>query len=199
MRPLRNYYICPMALSRLQDDLLHDFKEQKKMIELQLEVFNPLGIELSKPAAVRLVHKGLLIFTEIVCYLLSVGVVALAVLLPKTFPFGILQELRSSKEFTGLSSLNIEVLNVSVYAMLGVIAILFFSVARAMRSIRLKNDILHFAGKHIKTMVGQHLQRKAAIETVTQRHFLELPPLPGDIVSVPTVHVNEVPNPGFNG
>jgi hypothetical protein len=188
-----------MALSRLHDDLLHDFKEQKKMIELQLEVFDPLGMELSKPAAIRLVHKGLLIFTEIVCYLLSVGSVALIVLLTKTYPFSILQEMRTDKELNSLQLMNIEVLNISVYAMLGIIAILFFCVARAMRSIRLKNDILHFAGKHIRTMVGQHLQRKAAIETVTQRHFLELPPLPGDIVSVPTVRVNEVPNPGFNG
>jgi hypothetical protein len=187
-----------MALSRLQDDLLHDFKEQKKMIELQLDVFNPLGIELSKPAAVRLVHKGLFIFAEIVCYLLCVSAIALVVFLPKTFPFYILQELRENADYRKLGWLNIEVLNISVYVMLGIIAILFFCVSRAMRSIRLKNDILHFAGKHIKTMVGQHLQRKAAIETVTQRHFLELPPLPGDIVSVPTVGVNDVPNPGFS-
>jgi hypothetical protein len=188
-----------MSNNRLQDDLLHDFKEQKRMIELQLEVFNPLGIELSKPAAVRLVHKGLFIFTEIACYLLSVGFIVLIAFLNKTYPFFLLNELRTNKEYSNLGWMNVEALNISVYALLGIMAIMFFGIARAMRSIRLKNDILHFAGKHIKTMVGQHLQRKAALETLTQRHFLELPPLPGDIVDLPSINVNNVPNPGFNG
>jgi hypothetical protein len=187
-----------MALSRLQDDLLHDFKEQKKMIASQLEVFDPLGSELNKPAAVRLVHKGLLIFTEICCYLLSVGSVALALLLTKAYPFSILGELSEKQEYRNLGWMNVIALNLSIYTMIVVMAILFFSVARAMRSIRLKNDILHFAAKNIKTLVGQHLQRKAAIETITQRHFLELPPLPHEIVP-DTIEVNGVLNPGYEG
>jgi hypothetical protein len=63
-----------------------------------------------------------------------------------------------------------------------------------MRSIRQKNNILHFAGKHIKTLVSQHLKRKANIQALEQRHFMDQP------ITMPhEVKVNEVPNPGYDG
>jgi hypothetical protein len=47
------------------------------------------------------------------------------------------------------------------------------------------------AGARIKTLVGQHLQRKAAIDAIEQRHFNELP------VDYKT-DVNAIPNPGYD-
>lgn len=185
-----------MALTRLQDDLLQDFNEQKQMIEQQLEVFDPMGMELSKPAAQRLVSKGAMIFAEIICYLMSLGCIAFAVFLNKLYPFYILSELRFKPKYNSLGVINIEAFNMAIYGLIGLICILFFVIARTMRSIRLKNDILHFAGKHIKTLVSQHLKRKAGIQALEQRHFMDQPiTMPYDT----SVKVNEVPNPGYDG
>lgn len=186
-----------MALTRLQDDLLQDFRAQGAMVNQQLAVFDPLGTELSKPAAKRLVGKGVLIITEILCYLLGLGAIAFAVMLSRIYPFTILSELRYKAEYNKLGTMNIEMFNLAIYGLIALSAILFFFLARAMRSIRLKNNILHFAGEHIKTLVGQHLKRKAEIDAINQRHFLELPSMHEGIVLNPTI--NEIPNPGYDG
>lgn len=167
-----------MSLTSLQDDLLRDFKDQKEMIYQQITLFDPLGTRLRQPAAQRLASKGALIFTEILCYSLSAGSVAFAVFLDKIHPFYILSELRYRNEYRSLGWMNIETFNIAIYTMIGIIATLFYIIARCMRHLRLKNDILHFAGKQIKELVGEHLKRKAAIEAIEQRHFTELPNLP---------------------
>jgi len=179
-------------MSKLQDDLLQDFKEQKNVIYKQLEVFDPLGTLLSKPAAQRLVNKTVLIITEIVCYLLSAGSIAFAVFMNKIYPFYILDDLQNRPEYLKLGWMDIRIFVICVYALLGIIALLFYGLARAMRQIRLKNNILSFAAKNIKTLVSQHLKRKASIDVIEQRHFLELPDLPYE-----NVRVNQVPNPGY--
>lgn len=185
-----------MSLTRLQDDLLHDFKEQKAVIEQQLEVFDPMGMELAKPAARRLVSKSILIITEILCYLLSLGSIAFAVFLTKLYPFYILEEIKVKPEYSKLGNMTVSLFNLSIYAMIGLMALLFFLLGMAVNSIRRKNDILHFAGKHIKTLVSQHLKRRAAIETIEQRHFMEMPVV---TPAAEPVKVNEVPNPGYEG
>lgn len=183
-------------MARLQDDLLYDFKEQKNMIYSQLEVFDPLGTQLSKPAAQRLVSKGALIFAEVLGYVLAAGAIALAVFLTKLYPFYILDELRFKSDYIKLGYMNVQIFLFCIYGFLGLIALLFYGLARAMRHLRLKNDILSFAAKNIKTLVGQHLKRKAAIDTIEQRHFLELPDMQGEGVS--SVRVSQVPNPGYD-
>lgn len=184
--------------SRLQDDLLFDFKEQKTMIEQQLEVFDPLGTELSKPAAQRLVGKTVLIIAEILFYTIAAGVVAFAIFMKRFPPFDVLEGIRFNPDLIKLGLQRIEWLNMAIYGLLGVISIMFYILARCMRSIRLKNNILHYAAKNIKTLVGQHLKRKASLQTTYERHFTELPPLPSEgIVVGEPVKVTEVLNPGF--
>ncbi|MBL7711874.1 MAG: hypothetical protein JNL13_05405, partial [Chitinophagaceae bacterium] len=51
--------------------------------------------------------------------------------------------------------------------------------------------ILQMAASRIKTVVGDQLKRKAAIDTIDQRHFGILEPLP-----VPELKSTVVPNPG---
>ena len=186
--------ITPMA--KLHDDLMHDFKEQKAMIHSQLEVFDPMGTQLAKPAAQRLVSKGILIITEILCYTLALGAVAFAVFLTKLYPFYILNEIQYKNDYVKLGWINVRMLTICIYAIIGLISLLFYGLARSMRQIRLKNDILSFAGKHIKTLVGQHLKRKASIDAIEQRHFMELPDFQEEGVS--KVKVNEVPNPAYD-
>lgn len=189
-----------MSSTRLYDDLIQEFKEQKELIYQQLAIFDPLGTQLRKPAARRLVSKGALIIAEIFCYLLAATFVALAVFLNKIHPFYILAEIKRKQEFQTLGASNIELFNIAVYALVALAAISFYIIARCMRTIRLKNDILNFAGKHINTMVGQHLKRKAAIETIEQRHYGELPVMPyANPSDYEGIRVNDVPNPGYDG
>lgn len=184
-----------MISNRLHDDLLQDFKEQKSIIKEQIQIFDPLASSLRKPAAYRLVNKSILIFFEVLCYLLFLTTLAFIWLLPHVFPFSIaLQALNFSISISDLQQLSeSQLAGIGIYFLATLIAIQFFIMARLVRKIRLKNSVLNVAGKHIKTLVGQHLKRKAAIESIEQRHFNEIPSL----VNPSAPYVNEVPNPGF--
>lgn len=165
-----------MSTSRLHDDLLQGFQEEKKLIREQLDIFDPLAVSLRRPVAQRLLSKGLLIFYEILCYLLGVAMILLIVFMNRIYPFHLLHVLRSRDEFTdrlGIADMNN--LFLCVAGLLVIIALLFFILARLVRRVRLKNDVLNLAGKHIKTLVGQHLKRKAVLDSIEQRHFQELP------------------------
>lgn len=174
-----------MSTSRLHDDLLQGFHEEKKLIQEQLDIFDPLAVSLRKPVAQRLLSKGLLIFYEILCYLLGIVMILLIVFMNRIYPFHLLHVLRSRDEFTdrlGIAEMNN--LFLCVAGLVVIIAVLFFILARIVRRVRLKNDILNLAGKHMKTLVGQHLKRKAVLDSIEQRNFQELPgedPIPPDV------------------
>jgi len=183
-----------MALSRLQDDLLQEFREERKLISGQLELFDPLAASRYKPAAKRLLNKGLLIFFEIITYLLFLCSIAVVIFMNRLFPLYVLDAVRRK----GLEPFPRYETDSFFWLVTGLIiftGIQFFIIARIIRRIRLKNDILNLAGKHIKTLVGQHLTRKAAIDSIEQRHFTELP----DIQPAPATGIHSVPNPGYNG
>jgi hypothetical protein len=172
-----------MSMTRLQEDLLNDFKEQKRMVVEQVELFDPLGRAMIKPAAHRLADRVFLIITEIVCYLLSAGMVAFAITMNLLRPFGSLPNVRylhSAQDVTTLSE--DEYFSIAVHAMAGLLAVLFLVIALMTRRIRLKNKALKLAGSTMRTLLSQHLKRRAAIETIEQRHFLDLPSF-GGVVS----------------
>jgi hypothetical protein len=182
-----------MATSKLQDDLLNEFREEKRLVTAQINIFDPLGMSLRKPAAHRLANKGLIIFSEIVCWLAVLSSIAFAIFLNKLYPFYLLFQIRNPEYSKTLGVHNIQILQWCVYGLIALSGLLFLFLARTLGRIRQKNDILNLAGKHIKTLVGQHLTRKAAIEAIEQRHFMELPQLsefPQD--------VNDVLNPGYD-
>jgi len=182
-----------MTLNRLQDDLLQDFKEQKRTINEQIELFDPLATSLRRPAAQRLMSKGGLVFLESVCYLFCAASAAFAVAMNLVYPFTYLSKVRYISDLKGAQSYtDVEWFSIAVHAMAGFIALLFLILARVIRRVRLKNDILDLAGKNIKTLVGQHLKRRAAIEAVEQRHFLELP------MDAAYEDVNSMQNPGYD-
>lgn len=165
------------------------------MIYDQVELLDPLATSLRKPAAQRLISKGSLIFSEILCYLLAAGIIALLFFMEKIYPFYIIAELKHKSEFRQLGWVNIQTFSIVVYAIIGLVAILFYFLGRSARSIRLKNDILNLAGKNIKVVIGQHLERKASIDTILQRHFDELP---NEHLSEEGVAINDIPNPGYD-
>ena len=183
-----------MSLTRLQEDLLEDLKEQKRILIEQIELFDPLATSLRKPAAQRLMNKTGLILAESLSYLLALGALAFTVVMNRVYPFGPLTNiryLRSVEDFRALTEA--EFFSMAVHGMGLLLTLTFLIITRTTRRIRLKNDILNLAGKNIKLLVGQHLQRRATMESIEQRHFFEVP---GE-VSVPREDVNSVPNPGF--
>lgn len=186
-----------MSSNRLQDDLLQEFKEQKKTNYELIELLDPLATSLRKPAAQRVLSKSALIFSEILLYLLALGVVAFAVFMDKIYPFYLITDMRARVDYQAeLGSSNIQMMNIALYGIVIFIGVLFYFFGRMIRRIRLKNDILNLAGKNIKYIVSEHLKRKAALDTIEQRHFDELPNRHLE-EEEENVDVNDVANPGF--
>ncbi len=186
-----------METTRLQDDLLQEYKAERKLINEQLHLLDPLAVSLRKPAAQRLLNKGALIACEIMFYLLTMGAIAFAVFMDKLPPFNIINILRYQGDHAAkLGAWNVECLYYGVLGLVAIIALLFFIVARSARRFRQKNTILDLAGKHMKDIMGQQLERKAAIEAIDQRHFQEFPDDPHPTRSS---KVNSIPNPGYGG
>jgi hypothetical protein len=186
-----------MSLATLKDDLLSEFREERIMINEQIELLDPLATCLRKPAAQRLLSSGTLMITEISCYIVSLGGVAFVSLMHKIYPLSILNNLfydASVRSRNG--SLNMLYLVLAIYGIAAISVACLFIIGRMAREIRLKNDILNHAGKDIKTIVGQHLERKAALDTIEQRHMLGLS---GVSHAVKKDAVNDMPNPGYSG
>lgn len=185
---------------RLQDDLLQEFREEQRFVNEQIRLFDPLATSLRKPVAQRLLHKGLLVFMEIVCYLAFLAGIAFIVFMGKLYPFYLITQLSRTQFREQLGTGNVQNLTIAVYALAGLIAFLFLVIARMLRRIRLKNDILNVAGKNIKTSVGSLLKRKAAIDAIEQRNFMELPATGAvtSSVELPAAKVNDMPNPGYD-
>lgn len=167
-----------MENTRLQDDLLREFKEEKEMILVQLEKLVPLGVALRKPVAARVLNKILLLSTELFFYLMAAGAVAFIVFRDRLYPFFLLSRLRLRPESTGFTRPELEALYWSVPVLAILLMLCFLIIARCLNRIRRKNAILQMAGRDIKEIVGEQLKRKAAIETIDQRHFGILDPLP---------------------
>jgi hypothetical protein len=186
-----------MSLTTLKDDLLAEFREERIMINDQIEILDPLAITLRRPAAQRLLSSGTLIITEFSCYIVSLGGIAFIALMHKIFPFRVLGDIFYNAQFRNtVGGPNLMYLTLATYGIAAASVLLIFIIGRMAREIRLKNDILNVAGKNIKTIVGQHLERKAALDTIEQRHMLGLSgisqPMKGRML------VNEVVNPGFD-
>jgi hypothetical protein len=188
-----------MELTRpFQEDLLNEFKEEKEIVQQQLDLFEPLSEKLRKPAAHRVLSTGTILIFEILCYALAGGMVALAVLMTKVYPFSVWDQLRykGGMPATGEvpSMAGIQDFTSLLYGICGVMAILFVLIAVMLGKIRQKNDILHAVGKDLKTLVGQNLKRRAAIQSIEARHFMNDSFENEGVVGK---GVNDIPNPGY--
>jgi hypothetical protein len=187
-----------MALTTLRDDLMQEFREECIMIREEMEILDPLGTSLRKPAAQRLISTSTLIITEILCYGLFLGGIAFIVMMHTIYPFTVANTIYRTPEISNkLGGPNVNNFLLAGYGIVALAIVMFMVIARMARSIRLKNDILHQAGKDIKIILGMHLERKAAIDTLEQRHMLNV-----SGISMPVektkVNINEVGNPGYD-
>ncbi len=186
-----------MALTTLKDDLLAEFREERVMINDQLELLDPLATSLRKPAAQRLLGSGTLIIAEFSCYIVSLGGVAFMALMHRIYPFRILNTIFYDQGIRGkVGGPNLTLLILATYGLAALGVGCIFLLGRMAREIRLKNDILKMATKDIRTILGQHLERKAAITAIEQRHMLGM----SEVVAAPAPHkvkVNEVVNAAY--
>lgn len=171
---------------RLQDDLLMEFKAERDMVNEQLDLLDPLAVLLRKPIATRILHKGIILFFEIMAWLCALAMIAFCVLRDKIYPFHILARIRSKGSDYGFTNTDVQQLYWSFTVFAVFIAVLFVVVARILAKLRQKNTIIQMAAARIKTIVGQDLKRKAVISTIEQRHFDILQPLANDDVVVTT-------------
>jgi hypothetical protein len=186
-----------MPLTTLKDDLLKEFREERIMIKEQIELLDPLATSMRQPAAQRLLSSSTLVLTEFSCYILSVGGLAFIALMHLIYPFKAMNDmLYNSLVRNSIGSTNLFYLIIAVYGFAITIVAFIFIIGRMAREIRLKNDILHQAGKDIKTIVGQHLERKATHDTIEQRHMLGMSAVaqPGITQVTP---INQVMNVGY--
>ena len=171
----------------LQDELINDFQEQKKIIREQIGLIDPLAASLRKPAAKRLFHAGFLVFMEIIAWLLFLAAIGTIFFLNKLYPFYLLSQMLHDTALSGRYKLyDLEMLNWGVRGLLILAAVLFAIMARMLAQIRKKNAVLHLAGKNMKVLVEQHLKRKAAIEALEQRHPVSMPADSDTIILPPT-------------
>ena len=185
-----------MALTTLKDDLLAEFRDERIMINEQIDILEPLAISLRKPAAIRLLSSGTFLITEYICYIISLAGIVFMVYMNKVKPLSILNELFYNTQYRrDFGAENLLYLLLIVYGLMGISAIFVFIIGRMAREMRLKNDILNLAGKDIKTIVGQHLERKATLENIEQRHMLGLSGVSQQVRTVDDV--NTTANPGY--
>lgn len=176
---------------KLQEDLLKEFREEKEMINTQLELLDPLAVSLRKPVAARLWNSIVLLVLEGLSWIGIALVIAFCIIRDKIYPFFILARMRTKGAELGFSNRDMNNIYYSTIVFAVIVALLLFIIARNLAKLRKKNSILQMAGKTIKTVVGEQLKRKAAIDTIDQRHFGILDPMP-----IPETKATDVINPG---
>lgn len=160
----------------MQEDLIRDFQEQKKTVNEQLALIDPMATSLRKPAAKRLFHTGLIVFMEILCWLLVLGCIAFVLFADKLYPFYYLNQLLHDTSLgERYKAGDLSILYWSVKGIGVLVALLFLVIARMLATIRLKNSVLHIAGRNMKLLVEQLLKRKAAMENMEQKFPVDLP------------------------
>lgn len=188
-----------MPLTTLRDDLMQEFREECIMIREQMEILDPLGTSLRKPAAQRLISTTTLIITEIICYALFLGGIAFIAMMHTIYPFNVGNTIYHTPEISNkLGGPNVNNFLLAGYGIVALAVVLFLAIARMARAIRLKNEILHQAGKDIKLVLGMHLERRAAIDTLEQRHMLNVSGISLPAEKSNKVNINEVGNPGYD-
>jgi hypothetical protein len=165
-----------MVSNNLKEDLIRDFLDQKKNINEQLSLIDPMAASLRKPAAKRLFHNGIIIVFEIMAWLLFLGCIALIFLMDRITPFHILNRLLHDSNIKDhYNASDLELLHWAIIGLVGIIGFLFFIITRMLASIRMKNTVLNIAGRNMKSLAEQMLHRKAVINSFEQRYELELP------------------------
>lgn len=172
-----------MKPSTLKEELIRDFQDQKRAVNEQLALIDPMAASLRKPAAQRLINTSFIVFMEIICWVLFLGCIAFVLFMDRLFPFYYLSKLIHDTSLTDrYNTSDIQILTWIIRGMALVAAILFLIITQILTAVRRKNSVLHFTGKNLKLLAEQLLQRKAAMEALEQRNPIEMPSNPDTVV-----------------
>ena len=187
-----------MSLTTLEDDLLNELKQERRMIYEQIEVLDPLSVALRKPVAQRLMNTTLLTLAEILCYLLAISGILFAAMAHTIYPFSLLAKVYASKTvMSKLGESDVNHFALALYAVMALCILLIFLVGRMARDIRKKNQILHLAGMDVKEMMAAHLDRKAAIDYLEVKHEFDFSGASIRDEDDGEEDINDILNPGF--
>ncbi len=159
--------------TKLKEDLLLEFAEEKKMVNQHLSMLDPLALNLRKPIVSRIWSNFQLYLFEALILLSIVGILAFCFLRDTLYPFYVLARLRAKTLELDISKHDMEGLYLSIYAIAAIMIFLLFILGRCLSKIRKKNTVLQQAAKDMKTIVGDLLKRKAAIEILEQKYLLQ--------------------------
>lgn len=169
--------IDEQAIEALHDDLIKDWQEQKKLVKEQLILIDPMATSLRKSMTQRFLNASWNVIMEILMYLLSIASIAYLFFINNIGPFYVIDKVATDPEIVKvkISQMDMDNLSLAIKAIFVLLAILFIVIARMLANIRNKNSILSLAGKNMKIISGQMLQRKSTIEAIEQRHIAVLP------------------------
>lgn len=179
----------------LQDDLLREFRADQTFVAQQIDRFDPIATQLRRPAAARVASSGGILFTELLCYLGALALVACAVFSDKIYPLLLFTRFKRPEYSALIRPGNVENLYWWMIGSLVFAALLLYSLARALRRVRIKNGLLARTGSTVKSLVGDLLKRKASIDALEQRHVQEIADLP---TSVARPGVADAANPAYD-
>lgn len=175
----------------LLKDLTFDLQEQKQILKDQFSVIDPLATALSKNVAQRVLNTSLLVILEIISYLMFLMGIAFFFLMDKFYPYYMLSKITNNVNvISSFSETDIANFTIGIKALAIVIGLLFLIIARMLSKARKKNALLTKVGKELKTLAGQNLTRRSAIETLEQKHIMILP----SQIEVDGVVIKEHPN-----
>ena len=165
------------ALEALHEDLIKDWQEQKKLVKEQVILIDPMATSLRKSMAQRFLNASWNVIMEILMYLLSIASIAYIFFINNIGPFYVIDKVATDPEIVRVKvpQMDMDNLGLSLKGIFILLAILFFIIGRMLANIRSKNATLSLAGKNMKTISGQMLQRKSTIEAIEQRHIAVLP------------------------
>ncbi len=172
----------------LYRDLVNDWQEQKTMIKEQIKLIDPMATSLRKSTARRFLSATLNVSMEILMYLLAIASITYLFFLNNLGPFYLVEKIITTPEVkTMFSGNDLSNFDTAVKGLFVLLAVLFLVIGRMLANIRHKNTTLSLAGKNMKTISGQHLERKSEIEMLEQRHVAVLPRTDILVDSVQTV------------
>lgn len=175
----------------LLKDLTFDLQEQKQILKDQFSVIDPLATALSKNVAQRVLNTSLLVILEIISYLMFLMGIAFFFLMDKFYPYYMLSKITNNVNvISSFSETDIANFTIGIKALAIVIGLLFLIIASMLSKARKKNALLTKVGKELKTLAGQNLTRRSAIETLEQKHIMILP----SQIEVDGVVIKEHPN-----
>jgi hypothetical protein len=160
-----------MEYTKFQEEYFKNLDEEKKLISNQLNLLEPLAVQLRKPVVSRVANNIWLVILELFCWLAIVGCLALLFIKDNIYPFYVIERIKIKINDLGVSPQDIETYIWAINGFIISIAILFFILARSIRKHRKKNTVIQLAGSSIKQVVGDLLKRKANIESFEHRYI----------------------------